>query len=132
MMWTRKKRRNPAAGGRAWRRQVDRVPGLLLVCLLAACHSSQPRNPLHQKAPAAAPPGRVPDLQFAGKVIRVNADMGYILVECAVLPNTDEEARVLRGEVEVGRVRFTGPFAFPYATADVVEGRPMVGDRVRK
>lgn len=75
---------------------------------------------------------RPADLQLSGKVIRVNAEQAYVLVECAVLPNAGEEARVLRGEHEVGRVRFSGPFSFPYATADVVEGQPMVGDRIRK
>jgi len=75
---------------------------------------------------------RPADFQLAGKVIRVNHEFGYVVTECAVLPNSGEEARVMRGEFEVGRVRFSGPSAFPYAIADVIEGRPMTGDRIRK
>lgn len=108
--------------------------GAVLLSLLAACTSpaTKAKAPAENRTGAAvalAPPA---DSQVAGKIIRVNAESGYVVVECAVLPNSGEVARVLRGEFEVGRVRFSGPFYHPYATADVIEGRPQAGDRVRK
>lgn len=102
-----------------------------LSVLLAGCQSTA------KKAPAAAgetnaPPARAEGMEFSGRIIRVNAEQRYVVVECALLPRADEEARVLRGEQTVGRVKFTGPVSFPYAAADVLDGLPMVGDRVRK
>ena len=78
-----------------------------------------------------APPVVVTARGVAGKVIRVNAGVRYVVVECALLPRDGEEATVWRGAQAVGRVRFTAPFAPPYATADLIEGFVLAGDRVR-
>jgi len=107
---------------------------VIAASLLAAggCHLL----PGHAKGhPAAsvtnAPPVVVTARGVAGKVIRVNAGLRYVVVECVVLPRDGEEATVCRGEQAVGRVRFTAPFAPPFATADLIEGFVMAGDRVR-
>jgi hypothetical protein len=102
-------------------------------CLSSGCQGPGPvrKQPDHGGTNAVAAV-RPADFQLAGKVIRVNPEFGYIVAECAVLPNSGEEARLLRGEFEVGRIRFSGPYAFPYAIADVIEGRPVAGDRIRK
>lgn len=102
----------------------------LLAFAAAGCQKAAPDPQPAAAAPAT--PVRPEGLQLSAKIIRVNPADGYVLAECAVLPNTGEEARVLRGEQEAGRVRFSGPFSFPYAVADVIEGRPEVGDRIRK
>ena len=104
---------------------------MVLPLLLSACGTAAP----DKKQPAAPPPpssARTADLQLSGKIIRVNTEERYVVAECAVLPNLGEEAKVVRNEREIGRVRFSGPFSFPYAIADVVGGQPMTGDRVRQ
>ena len=105
----------------------------LSALLLAGCQNVAPQK--KAAGPATNPqsaPARLADLQMSGKIIRVNVAEGYVVAECAVLPNTGDEARVLRGENEVGRVRFAGPFSFPYAIGDVISGQAAAGDRVRK
>jgi starvation-inducible outer membrane lipoprotein len=97
-----------------------------------ACQQITQAKPEARQAGVSSPFIRATGLELGGKVIRVNREQRYIVAECAVLPNSSEEARVFRGEHEVGRVRFSGPFSSPYAVADVVEGQPVVGDRIRK
>ena len=116
--------------------QIRRLAVVVLGLCSVSCGTTA-QHPALKPAAAAAPVnplagGRGADMQLGGKVIRVNADLGYVVVECAVLPNAEEEAKVVRGGNEVGRVRFSGPVAFPYATADVVSGQPMAGDRIRQ
>lgn len=88
----------------------------LVLALGAGCATPGPRAP-------APPP-----LRAQGTVIRVNAGSGFVVAECAILPSPGEEARVLRNGLAVGRIRFVTPARFPYITADVLEGRPAVGD----
>ncbi len=108
------------------------IAALVATILLPACGTHAPRMAANPAAPANPLASRPADLQFNGKVIRVNAEERYVVIECAVLPNIGEEAKVVRNERDVGRVRFSGPFSFPYAVADVVGGQPMTGDRVRQ
>jgi hypothetical protein len=101
--------------------------GVLLALLIAACSSTKKPPLTPRPAPAPKPEERF----FSGKVLRFNAEHAYVVVECAVLPRQGEEATVFRGESPVGRVRFGGKVSFPYATADLLSGSPMVGDRIR-
>jgi hypothetical protein len=78
------------------------------------------------KPPGLPPPATPPRVQ--GTLIRVNRAAGLVVAECAILPSPGEEARVLRDDRAVGRIRFTPPARFPYMTADVLDGEPMVGD----
>lgn len=101
----------------------------LALCLLtvAACATGQkPTSPPNQKSEPR------PRSMWIGSVIRVNAEKRYVVIECAVLPRAGEEARVFRGEVAVGKVRFARQISFPYAAADVLEGEPATGDRVKE
>lgn len=107
-------------------------PTLLLVLLPTSCTKPLAGDSKTKAAPPPATAVRPPDLQLSGKIIRVNASEGYVVAECAVLPKNGEEARVLRGENEVGRVRFTGPFSSPYAVGDLTGGEAATGDRIRK
>lgn len=77
--------------------------------------------------PTPVPPPPAPP-RVQGTLIRVNSAAGLVVAECAILPSPGEEARVLRDDRAVGRIRFTPPARFPYMTADVLDGQPMVGD----
>lgn len=66
-----------------------------------------------------------------GKVCRARHELGYVVVECVSLPLADEEATVYRDGQAVARVRLTGPSRAPFVAADIIEGLPEVGDKVR-
>lgn len=66
-----------------------------------------------------------------GKVCRARHELGYVVVECVSLPLADEEATVYREDQAVARVRLTGPSRMPFVAADIIEGLPEVGDKVR-
>ena len=65
-----------------------------------------------------------------GEVVRVNSIDDYVIVDCQRLPSDGEEARVYRGQIQVGAIRFSGPSHRPFAAADIVSGRPQSGDLV--
>ena len=102
------------------------LPALALVALLAGCGTTRKAVEAGSKKPPVAEPR-----YLSGRVLRCNSEHGYVIVECALLPRKGEEATVFRGESPVGRVRFGGEVSFPYATAEIIEGHPMSGDRIR-
>lgn len=67
----------------------------------------------------------------AAKVIRVNPRHRYVILECTVLPNEGEEAKVFRGDDEVAAVRMTRNRRGTLVAADILEGTPQPGDAVR-
>jgi hypothetical protein len=104
---------------------IHSLPGLFLgAVLLAGCRSP---------APAAKPPKpAVAQDALRGEVLRVNTRERYAVVRCTVLPTSGKEVTVFRRDQPVGKLRITDPRSPPYATADIVEGRPMRGDRIRE
>ncbi|OQW97808.1 MAG: hypothetical protein BWK77_00840 [Verrucomicrobia bacterium A1] len=80
---------------------------------------------------APAPTVPPPVLLTVGRVLSVNAERGYVVVECGSLPSPGEEAKVFRGEQAVALLRISGPSRPPFVTADIVDGQPQPGDTVK-
>jgi hypothetical protein len=95
---------------------------------LAACRTV-PTLPA-PAAEATPTPAAKPRPVFAGEVVQIGDD-GYVVLRCAVLPSEGEEAKVYRGDEVVARLRISGPAYPPFIAADVIEGRPRPGDRIR-
>ena len=69
---------------------------------------------------------------IAGKIIYINEDNGYVIVECAVLLSEMKKANVYREHRYVGKVALDGPVHFPYIVADIIEGKLQPGDRIQE
>ena len=82
-----------------------------------------------QTAQPAAGQAFVP--RVVGEVVFVHPELAYVIVRGRDLPPGEEQATLERSGASIGRVRFEGPRQAPFAAADVVEGQPRVGDRVR-
>lgn len=67
----------------------------------------------------------------AARVIRVNPRHRYVILECVVLPQAGEKAKVYRGEREVAELRIARQQRGAFAAAEIVEGNPEAGDAVR-
>ena len=89
---------------------------------------------------AVAPPAPVPvveakpgaaDVPGAGRILRVNAKFGYVLIEGAGRFATGQDAIVFRDGQPVGRLTISAPRQRPYYSADIEEGEPRVGDVVK-
>lgn len=65
-----------------------------------------------------------------GTIVRVNNVDRYVIVDCRRLPSPGEEAKVVRNHWQAGTIRFSGPRHRPFASADIVNGQPEVGDLV--
>ncbi len=63
-----------------------------------------------------------------GKVVRANTDLGFVVLECAVLPKPGERITLFREKTETGKVRTTQIMSGRHVAADVEEGAPGVGD----
>lgn len=63
-----------------------------------------------------------------GRVITVNLDARYLVVECAVLPKEGEELTLSRENSRSGRVRINRHISGNVAAADILEGSPAIGD----
>lgn len=83
------------------------------------------KAPMPTPGPAPAAPA------FVGRVVRVNTQGQFVIVQCERLPSEGETLKLYRGKEPAGRLRATGPFRLPYVAADVLEGAPERGDAVR-
>ena len=101
---------------------------LASICLgLAACATH--RNPVPEapiKPPAPAP-------QFIGKISLVNESLGFVLVQTAQTPDAGTllQARSNTGE-EIAILKVTAAQKPPLLIADVLKGKPQVGQVVTK
>ena len=77
---------------------------------------------------ASAGPADVPG---AGRILRVNGKLGYVLIEGAGRFATGQDVIVFRDGQAVGRVKISAPRQRPYYSADIEEGEPQVGDVVK-
>lgn len=66
-----------------------------------------------------------------GRVVRVQPDEGYVVLECAVLPKTGERITLRRGERAAATVTVSRVMSGRHAAADIVDGVPMPGDWYR-
>jgi len=73
----------------------------------------------------------LPPLRSEGVVARVNADHGFALVDCYVLPRAGEEMVVWREGRRVAMVRALERRRIPYVAVDILAGQPRRGDFVR-
>jgi hypothetical protein len=67
-----------------------------------------------------------------GRVLHVNTNYNYVILQCGSLPSPDEEAKVCRGDAVVARLKILGTDRFPFVAADVIEGHPQKGDAVKQ
>ena len=81
----------------------------------------------------AAETNRVVLVELAiGRVMHVNTNYSYVILQCGSLPSPGEEARVFRGDAVVARLKINGCDRFPFVAADVIEGEPREGDSVKQ
>ena len=101
---------------------------LAAICLaLAGCATRQPPVPEAPiKAPAPAP-------QPIGRVSLVNEELGFVLVQTAQMPETGTplQARTLDGR-ETAQLKVSPAQKPPFVIADVMKGKPQVGEVVTK
>jgi hypothetical protein len=67
-----------------------------------------------------------------GRVLHVNTNYNYVILQCGSLPSTAEEAKVYREDAVVARLKISGFDRFPFVAADVIDGRPRKGDVVKQ
>ncbi len=96
----------------------------VMALLAAGCASNKPSIPV-------ADPANQPQVhELHGKVVRVNENDGYVVLECTFLPSTGEELTVFRDRDRQirSRVRVGSVSSGRWVVADIIEGRPMPGD----
>ncbi|HUJ71989.1 MAG TPA: hypothetical protein VLZ30_07080 [Verrucomicrobiae bacterium] len=88
--------------------------------------AAKPGNPVQQPSPAPLGPP-------AARIVSVNADLGFVVVDFGSLtvPTPGTQVSIYHGGKRVGVVRITEPVHAPLATADVVEGEVRMGDEAR-
>ena len=67
-----------------------------------------------------------------GRVLHVNTNYSYVVLQCGSLPSPGEEAKVFRGDAVVARLKINSCDRFPFVAADVIEGAPREGDSVKQ
>jgi hypothetical protein len=102
------------------------VIAALVIACAAGCSATK------RAADLSAKPPQPSEGLLLGEVVRVNAALGYLVMECAALPSPDEEATVCRGNRVVGRVRVTPPVSTDVVACDLVSGEARRGDKVRR
>jgi hypothetical protein len=103
------------------------LPAALAAAALAlagGCRSAAP-----PPRPATPSAGEVRSVDI-GRIARVQEAHPYVIVQCVSLPSIGEAARVYRKGHLAGKLRVCGPFESPFVAAEIVQGRPRVGDRV--
>ena len=103
---------------------TDKPEEALLPTVGEAVVSPAPVPEVEAKPGAAEVPG-------AGRILRVNEKLGYVLIEGAGRFATGQDAIVFRDGQPVGRVKISAPRQRPDYSADIEEGEPQVGDVVK-
>jgi hypothetical protein len=81
----------------------------------------------------AAETNRLVLVEFTiGRVLHVNTNYSYVILQCGSLPSPGEEAKVCRGNAVVARLKINSSDRFPFVAADVIEGQPQEGDSVKQ
>ena len=100
-----------------------------LACALAGCVA-----PKKDTKPPAPPPDVKPLTPILGKVLVVNTDLKYVVVDFALSrpPIPGDLFNVFRMGMKVGEVRINNLSTAANFAADITAGEVKVGDEVRK
>jgi hypothetical protein len=103
-----------------------------LVCaLILATGCSTPSGPAN---PIPIQPGKEigADLALHGRVVQVNPQLRYVLIDFSLrqMPDRGQRLDIYRADQKVGTVRISGPFIETTAVGDVLTGEAQVGDDV--
>ncbi len=95
---------------------------LILTLLVAGCATTPPGTlpTVNDSAPYLSP--------HYGRVVRVNVEDRYVILECSLLPNPGQLITLYRNKEQSGVVQVQIHRSGNHAAADVLEGFPMVGD----
>jgi len=66
-----------------------------------------------------------------GRVVRINPEERYVILECTVLPIEGEVITLYREKRISGKVRTGRQTSGKFIAADILEGDPMTGDWFR-
>ena len=100
---------------------------VLTASLLAGCQvPSQGRPP--------KPVTVVPVNPIQGKVVALNADLKYVVVDFSLgrLPRPDQKLNAYRAGQKVGEVRVSSQSILVNFAADIIAGEARIGDEVRE
>lgn len=104
---------------------------LLGLVLVNSCASK--KHPAVAKSAALVPQAIVtPDLSLAAKVLSVNADGRFVVLDFSAgqVPRLQQTLLLYRAGLKVGEVKITGPQADNAIVADLISGEAKVGDTV--
>ncbi|HMP89054.1 MAG TPA: hypothetical protein PJ991_02575 [Kiritimatiellia bacterium] len=76
-----------------------------------------------------APPALEPRIAASyGRVVRINPQDRYVILECNVLPDSGREIMLYRDQRAVGRVKIADYRSGNWVAADIINGTIMSGD----
>lgn len=75
-------------------------------------------------------PQLAPVVQKAATIVKVNEDLGYVILETAIAPAVGQEVDIQRKGKTVGVLRVTEDQDLPFVAADIVSGKAHMGDAV--
>jgi hypothetical protein len=105
---------------------------LLQVFLLAGCASPGSRSERTAETPSATatPTSVTPLPHSSGRVVAVNPDLRFVVVDFfpSPLPAPEQRMSIYRDGQKVGEIRISGPARESAIAADIMEGEAAVGD----
>lgn len=102
---------------------VQVLAAVFLAGGLGACQSPQVQ-------PNANTQTTGPIAEQAATVVKVNAELAYVILEVAQLPQAGQEVDLKRMGKSVSRVRISERVEMPFVVADILSGSPRAGDAV--
>ncbi len=99
---------------------------------MAAPADPKPGSPTATQAPPAPASGLRPVIEVRGRVVMLNAQARFVVIDFGYGPAPQQEQRlgVYRGLDRVGTVRVTGTPRGTLYAADILEGEALVRDEV--
>ncbi len=105
-----------------------------ILCGLLLCACAVPKKNSASGKQTDAPPKITPAKPVIGKVMLVNADLKYVVVDFSLgrAPVPGDAFSVYRMGMKVGEVRINSLSALSNFAADITAGEAKVGDDVKK
>jgi hypothetical protein len=112
---------------------------LAFALALTGCRSTtagieKPKKPRRGKAKQEQVAEAVKEAKPVGKVVHVDVTFGFVLVDVGLLtgfvPGMEVQSR--QGEAVTAVLRITPEALRPFLTADIVQGKPQIGDIIYK